>query len=113
MGLYKELKRRNVFRVSVVYLVVAWLLLQIGDTLVPALRLPEWAVSLLAFFLILGFPVAIQPFFLVAAWLIGPRGDLQGTALWIVTVFIGIMAHELGHAFAGRHYHLDPVITLP
>lgn len=63
-------------------------------------------------FRLFGFPVAVQPFFLITAWLIGPRGDLQATVLWIVSVFVGVMAHELGHAFAGRHFALDPVITL-
>ena len=58
------------------------------------------------------FPVAVQPFFLITAWLIGPRGDMQATVLWIISVFLGVMAHELGHAFAGRHFALDPVITL-
>jgi TolB-like protein/Tfp pilus assembly protein PilF len=59
MSFIKELKRRNVFRAAIAYLVVAWLLMQIGDTLGPALLLPKWATSLLAFFLILGFPLAI------------------------------------------------------
>ncbi len=63
MSLFTELKRRNVFRVVLAYIVVAWLLMQIGDTLAPALRLPEWVMSVLAFFLILGFPLAI-----VFAW---------------------------------------------
>jgi hypothetical protein len=35
------------------------LLLQAGDTLAPALHLPDWVNSALAFFLILGFPLAI------------------------------------------------------
>ncbi len=59
MSLFAELKRRNVFRVSIAYVVLAWLLLQVGDTLAPALHLPDWINSALAFFLILGFPVAI------------------------------------------------------
>jgi TolB-like protein/Flp pilus assembly protein TadD len=59
MSLFAELKRRNVFRVGIAYVVLAWLLLQVGDTLAPALRLPEWVNSVLAFFLILGFPLAI------------------------------------------------------
>ncbi len=59
MSFFEELKRRKVFRVSIGYLVIAWLLMQLGDTLGPALRLPEWIPSALAFFLILGFPVAI------------------------------------------------------
>ena len=59
MSLFAELKRRNVFRVSIGYVVLAWLLLQVGDTLAPALHLPDWVNSALAFFLILGFPVAV------------------------------------------------------
>ena len=59
MSLFAELKRRNVFRVGLAYVVLSWLLLQVGDTLAPALHLPEWINSALAFFLILGFPLAI------------------------------------------------------
>jgi len=63
MGLVAELKRRNVFRVAIAYVIVAWLVLQVGDTLAPALQLGEWVNTLLAFFLILGFPIA-----LIFAW---------------------------------------------
>ena len=48
MSFYAELKRRNVFKVAIVYFAVAWLLLQVSDTLVPALHLPEWFVSAVA-----------------------------------------------------------------
>jgi len=63
LSLFDELKRRNVFRVTFAYVIVAWLLLQISDTLVPALHLPGWFHSGVAFVLILGFPVAI-----IMAW---------------------------------------------
>ena len=63
MSLYTELKRRNVFKVGIVYFAVAWLLLQVSDTLGPALHLPDWFVSAVALLLILGFPVA-----LIFAW---------------------------------------------
>ena len=63
MSFLSELKRRNVFKVAVAYIIVAWLLLQVSDTLVPALYLPEWFNSGVAFLLIIGFPVA-----LVFAW---------------------------------------------
>ena len=59
MSLFAELKRRNVFRVAIAYIVLAWILLQVGDTMAPALHLPDWANSLLAFFIILGFPLAM------------------------------------------------------
>lgn len=58
-SLVQELKRRNVFRVCVIYVLVSWLLMQIGDVMFPALRLPEWTTTLLVAFLILGFPVAV------------------------------------------------------
>lgn len=63
MSFYTELKRRNVFKVAIVYSAVAWLLLQVSDTLGPALHLPEWFVSAVIFLLILGFPIAI-----ILAW---------------------------------------------
>jgi TolB-like protein/Flp pilus assembly protein TadD len=59
MGLFEELKRRNVFRVAIAYAIVAWLVMQVGDTMAPALHLGDWVNSVLAFFLILGFPVAM------------------------------------------------------
>jgi len=62
-SVWGELKRRNVVRVAVAYVIVAWLLLQVSATLVPALYLPEWFHSGVALLLILGFPVA-----LIFAW---------------------------------------------
>ena len=70
-GLYQELKRRNVFRVAIAYIVLAWIILQVGEVLAPALHLPEWVNSLLAFFLILGFPLAI---FFAWAFELTPEG---------------------------------------
>lgn len=63
MSFFQELKRRNVFKVAAAYLLVAWLIMQMGDTLAPALHLPDWVNSALAFFIILGFPLA-----LILAW---------------------------------------------
>lgn len=40
-------------------MIVSWLLLQVSDTLVPALHLPEWFNSGVAFILIIGFPIAM------------------------------------------------------
>ena len=63
MNFFAELKRRNVFKVAAAYIIVGWLIMQAGEVMGPALRLPEWVNSTLAFFLILGFPLA-----LVFAW---------------------------------------------
>jgi len=62
-SLFEELKRRNVIRMAVAYAVVSWLIIQVADTAVPALRLPEWVTSLVFLLLALGLvPV------LVFAW---------------------------------------------
>jgi len=60
MSLILELKRRNVFRIAVVYLVSAWLLLQLTDVLSSLLPVPDWTGSLVVLLLALGFvPVLI------------------------------------------------------
>src|SRR5210317_77513 len=59
MSFFNELKRRNVFKVAAAYIIVGWLIMQAGEVLSPALRLPDWINSALAFFLILGFPLAL------------------------------------------------------
>lgn len=63
MSLLGELKRRNVFRVAMVYAVAAWALLQVGDLLFGAFAVPPWGLKLLLGLLLLGFPLA-----LVFAW---------------------------------------------
>ena len=55
MSLFAELKRRNVFRVIISYLIFAWVLLQISDVLFPAFGLPAWGIKLVATLLVIGF----------------------------------------------------------
>ena len=79
--LIQELKRRKVFRVAGVYAVVSWIIMQIGEVTFPALLLPDWALTLVIVFLIIGFPIAIL---LSWAFDITPDGikrDQQTTAL--------------------------------
>jgi TolB-like protein len=59
MRLFAELKRRNVIRVGAAYLVVAWLLIEVSDTVFPRLGLPDWTVTLIIAVLLLGFPLAL------------------------------------------------------
>jgi TolB-like protein/Tfp pilus assembly protein PilF len=59
MGLFEELKRRNVFRVGAAYLLFAWVIIQVTDTIGPALHLPEWTLALVTWISIIGFPVAL------------------------------------------------------
>ncbi|MGI9221462.1 MAG: hypothetical protein ACR2QS_10575, partial [Woeseiaceae bacterium] len=54
-GFVEEIKRRNVFRVAMAYLVITWLVLQVADTAAPLLRLPDWVSSFVFFILALLF----------------------------------------------------------
>jgi TolB-like protein len=60
-----------VFRVGAAYLVVAWLLIEVSDTIFPRLGLPEWTVTLVIALLLLGLPVAL---FLAWAYELTPEG---------------------------------------
>ena len=59
MQLLAELKRRNVFRMAGLYLVGAWLIIQIAETLLPIFHTPDWVLQALVVFLAIGFIPAL------------------------------------------------------
>ena len=59
MSLYHELKRRNVFRVAIGYLALAWLLTEVSGTLFPAFGIPDWGVRFVVIVFALGFVPAL------------------------------------------------------
>lgn len=58
-SLFEELKRRNVYKVGVAYLVLAWVVIQVTSIAVPAMHLPLWINSAVFFFGAIGFPFAL------------------------------------------------------
>ena len=56
--LFNELKRRNVVRVSIAYVVLGWVALQVGDLLFDMFEAPTWVGKSFAALLLLGFPFA-------------------------------------------------------
>ena len=71
MGLISELKRRNVFRMAVLYVIAAWLVMQVAEVVIGLANLPEWIGPTLLAVLAIGFPIA-----LVISWFyeITPEG---------------------------------------
>jgi TolB-like protein/Tfp pilus assembly protein PilF len=59
VSLYAELKRRNVIRMAGLYLVGAWLLIQIAETLLPIFHTPDWVLQVLVVLLALGLVPAL------------------------------------------------------
>ena len=58
-SLFYELKRRNVFRVALVYIVAAWLLLQVADVVLNNIEAPNWVFQTILLLVALGFPFAV------------------------------------------------------
>ena len=67
-------------------------------------------------FNVLGFPVRVHPFFWLAAFLLGSRsgGKDPGIALliWVVSFFVSILIHELGHTLMMRRFGISSHIVL-
>jgi len=114
---FVELKRRNVYKVGVAYLVGGWALSQGIAQVLPVFDVPNWVVRLLVLLIIVGLPVA-----LVLAWMfeITPQGikrtetaDAMPGATqrkkhaWIYVVVIGGLL-SIGLFFLGRYTAQTP-----
>lgn len=54
-----ELKRRHVTQVAVAYGIIAFGVMQVADIFFPALKLPDWTITVLAALLIMGLPISV------------------------------------------------------
>ncbi len=59
MGMVSELRRRNVFRMALLYLGAAWLIMQVVDLLIDRGPLPESVGPITLTVLAIGFPIAL------------------------------------------------------
>ncbi len=68
---YDELRHRNVIRVTIAYIAMAWLMIQVADTILPAFEAPDWFLRVLIIVLAAGLFVVIP-----ASWVfeLTPKG---------------------------------------
>lgn len=64
LTVFFELRRRHVVRVVAIYAAFAWVLTQVADVFLPALRAPAWIMTSIISLVIIGFPVVA-----ILAWL--------------------------------------------
>lgn len=57
--LFDEMKRRNVVRVGVAYIVVGWLTAQVAELVLPTFGAPDWVLRTLLVLIALGLPFAL------------------------------------------------------
>ncbi len=70
-GLFTELKRRNVVRVGLAYILVAWILAQVAELALDSFEAPGWVIKAILLMLALGLPVAL---FFAWAFELTPEG---------------------------------------
>ncbi len=109
-SIFAELKRRRVYRVALAYGVIASGLLQVGGTVLPIFRAPDWAQQIFVVLIAAGFPLA-----LVLAWIFDftPEGiqrtpQAHGSGRFGTRYLIGVtLAGCLvaGCAVAGYYWH--------
>jgi TolB-like protein len=107
---FAELKRRNVYKVAVAYIVAGWALAQGIAQVFPVFDVPNWIVRLIVLLIIVGFPVALA---LSWAFEITPEGlkrtedvdpAVQPRAksrAWIYIAVVGALL-SIGLFFLGR-----------
>src|SRR5438034_940663 len=116
MNFFSELKRRNVYKVAIAYVVAGWALSQGIAQVFPVFDVPNWVIRLIVLLIIIGLPIA-----LVLAWMfeLTPQGikrtetadAMPATArkkkhVWIYVVVIGAIL-SIGLFFLGRYTALD------
>jgi TolB-like protein/Flp pilus assembly protein TadD len=115
---FAELKRRNVYKVAIAYLVAGWALSQGIAQVFPVFDVPNWVIRSIVLLIVLGLPVA-----LVLAWMfeITPEGIQRTEAAdampaatrrkkhaWIYVVVIG-GAISIGLFFLTRPYSVQRI----
>ncbi len=71
MSFFEELKRRNVIRVGIAYVIVAWLILQFADVVLNNIEAPGWVFRVIMLVLGIGLPLAL---FFAWAFELTPEG---------------------------------------
>ena len=111
MNFFSELKRRNVYKVGVAYIVAGWALSQGIAQVFPVFDIPNWVIRLIVLLIIIGFPVALA---LAWAFELTPEGlkrtedvDLAAqprakSRVWIYIVIAGAL-FSIGLFMLGRY----------
>ena len=107
-----ELKRRNVYKVAVAYVVAGWALAQGLAQVLPVFSVPNWVIQLLVVLIVIGLPIALA---LAWAFELTPEGikrtaEVRYTAsvaahkkrAWLYVVIAGALI-SIGLFFLGRY----------
>jgi hypothetical protein len=71
-----ELKRRQIYRGGVMYVVAGWVIVQVATTVFPYFEIPNWAIRLVMVAVLLGFPIALVWLWMFESHLPDPESRL-------------------------------------
>ena len=104
--IWNDLSRRRVFQVAAIYAAAAWVIVQVADVIGPAINMPNWVMTAIVGFAMVGFPIAV-----ILAWLfdVGPKGVVRTkpgsvTGILAIVVSLGL----LGAGTAGFVWLIKP-----
>jgi len=116
-SLFTKLKNRNVFKVGVAYLLLAWVMVQVTAIAVPAFNMPEWMNTIVFFLGLIGFPFAL---FFAWAFEMAHSGIKEGSEISLdssitaiagrklVLITIAIMVIALGYFIYESRFESEP-----
>ena len=113
---FSELKRRNVYKVAIAYIVGGWALSQGLAQVLPVFDVSNWAIRLMVLLIAVGFPIALilSWFFEITPEGIKPTATADAMQIsgqkkhaWIYVVIIGA-AVSIGLFFLGRFTAQNP-----
>lgn len=108
MSLFAELKRRNVLRVAAAYVAVAWLVIQVVETIFPAFGFGDAAIRGVVIFLAIGFIPAV-----LSAWAfeLTPDGLLRDSEVDRSSPTIKAMGKRLDRlVIVARAFALEEIV---
>ena len=73
---FSELKRRQIYRGGVMYIVAGWVIVQVATTVFPYFEIPVWAIRLVMVAVLLGFPIALVWLWMFESHLPDPESRL-------------------------------------
>jgi TolB-like protein len=121
MSFFAELKRRNVVRVGIAYVVIGWLLAQIAELAFDAFGAPDWVLKSVLVMLLLGLPLVL---FIAWAFEITPEGVklekhvdrsksiTARTGRKIDRIIIGVLVAAVGFLLLDKFYFEESPATV-
>jgi len=116
ISIWEDLRRRNVYRVGVGYAALAWLTIEVSETILPRLGLPDSSVTMVIVVAMIGLPIAL---FLGWTFEITPKGivfDKPQHVSWPTYVVIDLMIVAIlataGSIYWFRVHEIDEIGTV-